>query len=253
MSLPINRRCADEMASNYMVQCSDLEDVAVENGAFDHVVTDPPYAERVDRNARRGKKSDHAISEVMPLGFDPATAAKRALWARWIATATRGWAAVFSDHESSMDWAQHLERAGLEYVRCALWVRTWEPELTPERPRLSGAPQFTGAYPAVGHEVIVLARKASKVRWLGHGKAAVYTAPVVRGDDRMHPTQKPVSLMQDILRDFVKPGQSVCDPFVGSGSTMVAAKLLGMPAFGIDNQAKYRDYAARRVAGARPL
>lgn len=243
---------AADMASRYTVDCVPIENIGIEDGIVDHVITDPPYADHVHINTRRGHKTDTAISEPMPLGFDPATSAKRAAWARWMATVARKWVGVFSDHESSMDWANHLERAGLQYMRCGLWVRTWEAALTPERPRHSGAPKFQGDCPAAGHEVIVFARKAPGVRWLGGGKAATYTAPVVALADRAHTTQKPLTLMADILRDFVKPGESVVDPFCGSGTTLVAAKLRGCPAFGFDNQANHADYARRRVSAALP-
>lgn len=250
MILKLDRALCDLRASIYGSHPSAIEDVVTDEGVVDNVVTDPPYAERVDANARRGKASKNAISVPMALGFDPATTAKRARWASWIATATRKWALVFSDHESSMDWAGHLERAGLVYVRCALWVRTGD-ELGPERIRHSGAPQFTGDRPAVGHEVIVVAHKGRRFRWRGRGKAAIYTHPIVHTSVRVHPTEKPVGLMHALLRDFVTPGETVCDPFVGSGATLVAAKSLGMPAFGIDRDPKWADYAARRAAGAR--
>lgn len=243
-------------AGAYCVLAKSCEDsLNFESHAFDHTVTDPPYANRTQDNTRRGRQSKKSISEAMPLGFDPATTEKRARWARAIAHNTRRFALVFSDHESSMDWATHLEAAGMEYIRAALWIRTGDIELTADRPRHSGTPQFTGDRPAAGHEVIVIAhqRKANgglRMRWNGRGKAAIYTAPIVPHGERLHTTQKPLALMHDILRDFVRPGERVFDPFCGSGTTLVAAKNLGMPCLGIELDPKFADLAARRAVGA---
>ena len=55
---------------------------------------------------------------------------------------------------------------------------------------------------------------------------------------RWHPTQKPVELMSDILRDYMVEGGVVLDCFAGSGSTLIAAKNLGFKYIGIELQEK---------------
>lgn len=242
------------LAATYHVEPGAIEDISTDELVFDHTITDPPYSKRTQDNTRRGKQSRENISEAMPLGFDPADTAKRNLWAQKIAYATRLWAAVFSDHEGSMEWAAALERAGMVYVRCALWVRTGDDELTVDRPGHSGAPQFTGDRPAAGHEVLVLAHaRGKRMTWNGGGRAAIYTAPVVPSSVRAHSTEKPVELMRDIIKDFCAPGQTVFDPFAGSGTTLVAAKNLGVHALGVELDRKFAGYAARRAAAASAL
>lgn len=232
----------------YRVLHRAVESVELAEFSVDHVITDPPYDDRTQAN---GRKLTHKGPVVMSPAFSPMNETRRNRWAAWIARVTRGVAVVFSDHESSMLWANDLERYGMEHLRCGLWVRTGDKELTEQRPRQSGAPQFTGDRPAAGHEVLVICRARGRgYRWRGGGKPATYTAPVVRGAERYHETQKPVSLMREILTDFVAPGELVCDPFAGAGTTLVAAKNLGMPAFGIELDGKYADYAQRRAAAA---
>lgn len=249
--LRIARNVAADFGARFHVFGSAIESVDVEEGAFDNVFTDPPYADKVDKGARRGRKTETQLCEPMVLGFDPATEAKRARWARWIATATRRWAGVFSDHESSMDWAAHLERAGLVYVRCALWIRTGALELGAEKPPHNGAPQFTGDRPATQHEVIVLAHKGRRMRWHGGGYGAIYCCPVVPPRERLHPTQKPTQLMVDVLRDFCNAGDVIADPFAGVGTTLVAAKMLGLAgAVGVELSDKHASLATRRAAAA---
>ena len=63
---------------------------------------------------------------------------------------------------------------------------------------------------------------------------------------KQHPTQKPVGLMRWCI-EFTK-GQAILDPFMGSGTTLVAAKQLGRRAIGIEIEEKYCEIAANRLA-----
>lgn len=70
-----------------------------------------------------------------------------------------------------------------------------------------------------------------------------------RGERAKHPTQKPVQLMLWCMR-YLKdnPNASILDPFMGSGTTLVAAKQLGRKATGIEISAKYCEIAKNRLA-----
>ncbi len=238
------------------VLTSAIEDIEIEEGIADHVVMDPPYDKRTQSRTRSGKESRSGICRPLAIAFDPMTQDKRRRWALWAATATRKWVAVLSDHESSVEWGRDLEAAGMGmvYVRASIWVRTGETTFDQGqayKPRKSGAPQFTGDRPAQGHEVVVLAHKGTKMRWNDGGHTAVYVSPIVPPSVRAHETQKPLSLMLDILRDFACAGDVIADPFTGSGTTQVAAKQLGMSSLGIELNAKHAEYARRRIAAAR--
>lgn len=68
-------------------------------------------------------------------------------------------------------------------------------------------------------------------------------------DGAEHPTQKPVELMRWSILQLDNP-LSILDPFMGSGSTGVAAAGLGRQFIGIEREAAYFDIACRRISGA---
>lgn len=67
-----------------------------------------------------------------------------------------------------------------------------------------------------------------------------------RGEVSQHPTQKPVALMKWCI-SLVKNAETILDPFMGSGTTLRAAKDLGRKAIGIEIEEKYCEVAANRL------
>jgi site-specific DNA-methyltransferase (adenine-specific) len=66
-------------------------------------------------------------------------------------------------------------------------------------------------------------------------------------DAKVHPTQKPVGLMQWCL-SFFPDAQTILDPFMGSGTTLLAARLEGRQATGIEINERYCEAAAKRLS-----
>ena len=64
--------------------------------------------------------------------------------------------------------------------------------------------------------------------------------------DRVHPTQKPVALMEWCL-GFLPNAQTILDPFMGSGTTLVACQRLGRSGIGVEIDKDYFEIACRRV------
>ncbi|MBE6690029.1 MAG: site-specific DNA-methyltransferase [Ruminococcaceae bacterium] len=68
-----------------------------------------------------------------------------------------------------------------------------------------------------------------------------------RTDRGLHPTQKPVALMEYLIGISTIEGQTVLDPFCGCGTTLVAAKNLGRNYIGIEKEREYYDIITQRL------
>jgi DNA modification methylase len=92
-----------------------------------------------------------------------------------------------------------------------------------------------------------------KLGRFGRNRSNVWSYPGISsfGQGRMealamHPTVKPVALIADAMRDCTTKGEIVLDPFVGSGSTILAAEKIGRHGYGLELEPRYVDVAIRR-------
>lgn len=212
--------------------------------SVDHVLTDPPYeAEAHNQQARRadGCGGGRSVAVLAPLTFPPITEADRLAAAAHMARVARRWIVVFCQAEAVQAWREALVAGGAVYKRAAIWVKP------------DGQPQLTGDRPGMGYESIVCAHAPGRSRWNGGGRCGVYTflRNANGGAPNPHPTTKPLDLMLALVRDFTDPGETILDPFAGSGSTLVAAKRLGRLAIGWERDPKYAAIAEKRIAGTR--
>lgn len=96
----------------------------------------------------------------------------------------------------------------------------------------------------------------------GRNRSSVWDYPGVNsfGEERenlvLHPTVKPVKLVEDAIMDCSNRGDAVLDAFCGSGTTLIAAERAGRRGFGLEIEPKYVDVALRRfrtVTGIEPV
>jgi site-specific DNA-methyltransferase (adenine-specific) len=73
-----------------------------------------------------------------------------------------------------------------------------------------------------------------------------------KGTDNKHPTVKPLKLMSYLITLFSRPGDTVLDPFVGSGTTCLAAQKLDRTSIGIEREAEYAVIAEARLEVEQP-
>ena len=100
------------------------------------------------------------------------------------------------------------------------------------------------------HENIIFAIKG-KYSFPGHRPKDVITFSRIIGNQQMvHPTEKPVGLLSNLISSVTKPGDLILDPFAGSGSTLVAAKKTGRRFIGVELDDEYFAIAQRRIEEA---
>lgn len=210
--------------------------------SVDHVITDPPYSEHTHSKqwigaALTADGAARCSTAHAGLGFDPITEdVARAFGAQCVRLARR-WVIVFSDLEWHHRWREWMP---LPLVRACVWDK------------VDSAPQFTGDRPAASAEVFMLFHAEGRKRWNGGGRRNVYRFAVngERGA-KPHPSTKPLALMEALIRDFTDPGETICDPFLGSGSTLVAAKRLGRHGIGWELNPQYAAIAQKRIDATR--
>jgi len=68
-----------------------------------------------------------------------------------------------------------------------------------------------------------------------------------RGENNSHPTVKPISLFEYLIKLVTRKGQIILDPFLGSGTTSIAAHKTERKCIGIEREKGYTEIAKKRV------
>lgn len=219
-------------------------------GSGDHVITDPPYSEHTHAKQWRGgaelpktgegRVTRAGICRSRELGFAALSPDTRFRAASAFAEIANRWTLIFSDVESCHLWREDLVAHDLDYVRTGAWRK------------LGSTPQFTGDRPATGFETITIAHTKGRKRWNGGGSHGVWDYPIVinrsHSQPRLHTAQKPLALMARLIELFTDPGEVILDAFMGSGTTLRAAKDLGRQAIGVDLDESDCETAAKRMS-----
>jgi site-specific DNA-methyltransferase (adenine-specific) len=219
----------------------DCRDVLPQLGKVDAVVTDPPYSELV--HSTRGRRGDNLRNDgrsgLEKIEFMSIDSIQRQI-AELVVPICGGWFLAFSDIFALNGWRDVVLGAGGKSKSVALWVK---PDC---------APQFNGQKPATAFECIGVYWCGPGVsKWNGGGSRGLYVhntnGPTRHGE---HPTEKPVSLMSELIELFTQERETILDPFMGSGTTGVAAVQMGRSFIGIERESKYFDIACKRIEQA---
>jgi len=106
-------------------------------------------------------------------------------------------------------------------------------------------------------------RKGENANWLGDRKqrtvwefpSPTHSSQKAKGDDTVHPTQKPLEVYKIPMMNHTQQGDTICDPFAGSGTVFVAAEQMGRQAFGMELDPKFCAVILERMAemGMEPI
>ena len=194
------------------IHCADCLEVMKDwpDGGVDLVLTDPPYGIKYENN--------FGIVE---------TSSFRKIDVEWdVKPPSECFTEIFRLGTNQIIWGGNYFLDNLMPTRCML---VWD-KLNGKNPYADGELAWTSFTSGV---------KIFQLFWLGsHAR---------RLEPAYHPTQKPLSLMVWCLEKYSKPNELILDPFCGSGTTCVAAKMLGRRYIGIDISPEYCKIAEERL------
>ena len=123
------------------------------------------------------------------------------------------------------------EKVGFKFQNLLVWIKN---NVTPNK------------WYQQKFECILMLRKGRERYINDKGTSNVFIYPNIMGN-KLHPTEKPVELMRDFIKNSTNEGDKVLDPFMGSGSTCLAAKELNREYYGFEIDEKYYDIAKKRI------
>lgn len=194
----------------------DCRDILPTLGKVDAVVTDPPYGigEAAGKNASRGNMA--AAKDYGNDAWDNEPISPQTVDA---VLAAGRWTVFFGGNYYA-----------LPATSC--WL-IWDKE--------NGANDFADAELAWTN----IPKAVRLIRYMWNGMLRANNEP--RGD---HPTQKPVGVMKWAISHVPAPAETILDPFMGSGTTGVAAVQMQRQFIGIEREPKYFDIACKRIEDA---
>jgi site-specific DNA-methyltransferase (adenine-specific) len=204
----------EQLAEGVTVYCGDCREVLPLVGGIDAVVSDPPYGIAYKSPSGRGQtlRGDYPVIHGDTEPFDPAPFLG---FSQVVLFGANHYADKLPASAKWLVWDKRDGGTSNNNSDCELaWVKVG------------------GSARLVRH------------LWNGMLKASE------RDELRVHPTQKPVAVMEWVLRQTTEEGQKVLDPFMGSGSTGIAAVRTRRNFVGIEIEPKYFEIALRRISDA---
>jgi site-specific DNA-methyltransferase (adenine-specific)/modification methylase len=191
----------------------DCLSIMPELGRFDAVVTDPPYGINAAKNGWIGGDNKAPVKDYGAKGWDASPASLNHIAAML----------ELSNHQIIFGGNYFY---GLGPTSC--WL-VWDK-------------QNTGGFADCELAWTNLPKAVRRIYWRWNGM-------IRKGDDgpRQHPTQKPVGVMEWCIGHLPDDAQTILDPFMGSGTTLVACQRLGRNGTGIELDPDYFQIACERV------
>ncbi len=226
--------------------CADALDVLrrLPAASCDALITDPPYAngQTVSDRAASTAAKYTSVKTGNPLPDFEGDAMDQRTWTMFMTDILRearrvcrdgAVCAIFIDWRQLPSLTDAMQRAGWIWRGIAVWDKL---SSRPQRGRFRQQAEFIvwgskGRMP-IDRPVPVL--------------PGVFACTNVQGADRIHQTQKPLELMRSVIKICV-PGGTILDPFAGSGSTLMAAKMEGYGAIGVEAHPGIAESAGERL------
>ena len=219
-----------ETIGNATLYLGDCLEVMAGLPKVDAVITDPPYSANTHKQAKTNKGKGYGVQLVTFAALDDegfAAVVEACL------SVAHGWVIATCDYRHAALMYQHRR-----FVRLGAWVKP------------NPMPQISGDRPGQGFETVLVMHSGGRTKkWNRGGGAGVWNFPTEGGGTEV-PTQKPVALASAFVSDFTNRGETVCDPFMGSGTTGIACANTGRRFVGIERDERHFDIACRRIEDA---
>lgn len=216
----------DGMSEQKIIQGDCLEVTKTfPSESFKLCLTDPPYGMNYQSYRRTDKHEKIALDDSIEWFRDFAKELYRVM-------ADNTHTYVFCNEYALSHFRDWMEEAGFTNKRTLVWVKN---------NHTSG--DLEGDY-GNKTEFILYAQKGRR-ELNGHRDTNVLNFARVNTDN--HPTEKPVDLCRYLIQKSSTDGDTIFDPFMGSGTTLIAAKMEGRDATGIELSEKYCQVARKRL------
>jgi DNA modification methylase len=230
----------------------------LDDNSVDMIVTDPPYnisqKKKIDRTHinnralhREGKKS-----KVLDFDFGAWDFFETSDYLKWMEVQFVEWYRVAKDNCSVYMWCPKSEVSFLEYLLKKVGFRVRSTLVWCKK---NPTPQIFKVGFMSGTEFCIFATKheGRKHKWkVEHGQQLNYwVRGIVQGKERtIHPTQKPLDLTRHFIKLGSDEGDVIIDPFMGSGTTAVACKIMNRRYIGCDINPEYIKVAEERLVNS---
>ncbi|MEI5666176.1 site-specific DNA-methyltransferase [Bosea sp. CCNWLW174] len=237
---------------------------ALPPGSVDLVFADPPYNLQLGGDLRR---PDDSLVDAVDDDWDKfaSFADYDAFTRAWLTACRRalkpdGALWVIGSYHNIFRVGSILQDLGFWMLNDIVWRKA------------NPMPNFRGRRFTNAHETLIWAARGEASKYTFHYEAlkggnddlqmrSDWYLPLCTGDERLkdekgakvHPTQKPESLLARVLLSASNPGDVVLDPFFGTGTTGAVAKALGRHFIGVEREEVYAKAARERIAAVQPL
>ena len=210
--------------------CMDIATI-IDDNSIDCIITDPPYG--IDfQSARKKDKST----------WKPKIANDESPYIEWIPLAYEklkwgGRLICFYRWDVQEEFLSAIEAAGFTVKSQIVWDKV-----------MHGMGDLKGEF-APQHELMIYATKG-RYEFKGARPKTIYRAQRVSADALVHPNEKPVNLLQALIRDISIKEDIILDFFSGSGSTSVAASIERRQYVAFELDENYVNIANKRISDA---
>jgi DNA methylase len=213
----------------------DCREILPSLGKVNAVITDPPYSMRCHRGHDSGSGENRDGAARSTLGYQALTESDVASLAKIYADLCSGWIVWMTDSDLALSVRTALEAQG-RYAFAPL------PYFHPGR-----SVRLTGDGPSSWTDWIVVARTKAQMKW-GTLPGGYVAGP--GWNDKARMGGKPTALMDRLIADYSREGNTVLDSHMGAGTTGVSAVTQGRKFIGIEIDPSAFDTACERIRAA---